>query len=105
MLFAASSSIVWLVISRAVVGFSNSLWVPASRAIVISISEHDVAKRLVEAQQTMAILTTFNEIDMGAEPGPGDLASDLAASDASAGAVKSTVAAESSSMYCNRAVG
>ena len=28
------------------------------------------------------------EIDMGAEPGPGDLAADLAASDASAGAVK-----------------
>lgn len=45
-LFASSSNIVWLVVSRAVVGFSNSLWVPASRAIVISISEHDVAKRL-----------------------------------------------------------
>lgn len=29
-----------------------------------------------------------DEIDMGAEPGPGDLAADLAASDASAGAVK-----------------
>ncbi len=45
-LFAMSSSLAMLVFSRAVVGFSNSLFLPASRAIVISISDVDVAKRL-----------------------------------------------------------
>ncbi len=45
-LFAMSSSLWMLVFSRAVVGFSNSLFVPASRAIAISISEDNVAQRL-----------------------------------------------------------
>lgn len=45
-MFALSSTLVMLVVSRAVVGFSNSLFLPASRAIAISISEDDVAKRL-----------------------------------------------------------
>lgn len=45
-LFAFSTSLAMLVFSRAVVGFSNSLFLPASRAITISISEDDVAKRL-----------------------------------------------------------
>ncbi len=45
-LFAFSTSLAMLVFSRAVVGFSNSLFLPASRAITISISDHDVAKRL-----------------------------------------------------------
>ncbi len=45
-MFALSSTLLMLVVSRMVVGFSNSLFLPASRAITISISEHDVAKRL-----------------------------------------------------------
>lgn len=45
-MFALSSTLVMLVVSRAVVGFSNSLFLPASRAITISISDDDVAKRL-----------------------------------------------------------
>lgn len=45
-MFALSTTLVMLVVSRAVVGFSNSLFVPASRAIAISISDVDVAKRL-----------------------------------------------------------
>lgn len=44
--FALSSSLVTLVASRAVVGLSNSLFMPASRAIAISISDKDVAQRL-----------------------------------------------------------
>jgi predicted MFS family arabinose efflux permease len=45
-LFAVSSTLAMLVVARAVVGFSNSLFLPASRAIVISVSDVDVAKRL-----------------------------------------------------------
>ncbi|MFM2077588.1 MAG: hypothetical protein RJA49_1478 [Actinomycetota bacterium] len=45
-LFALSSSLVMLVVARAVVGLSNSLFLPASRAITISISDTDVARRL-----------------------------------------------------------
>ena len=45
-LFAVAGSLVMLVIARAVVGLSNSLFMPASRAVTISISEDDVAKRL-----------------------------------------------------------
>ena len=45
-LFALSSSLAMLVLSRAVVGFSNSLFLPASRAMVISISDDDVGRRL-----------------------------------------------------------
>ncbi len=45
-LFALSTTLVMLVLSRAVVGFSNSLFLPASRAMVISVSDDDVAKRL-----------------------------------------------------------
>ena len=45
-LFALSGSLLTLVASRAVVGLSNSLFIPASRAIAISISDRDVAKRL-----------------------------------------------------------
>ncbi len=45
-MFALSSTLIMLVVSRAVVGFSNSLFLPASRAITISISDDDVAKRL-----------------------------------------------------------
>ncbi|MFZ4721479.1 MAG: MFS transporter [Ilumatobacteraceae bacterium] len=44
--FAASSTLVMLVISRMIVGLSNSLFLPASRAVVISISDTDVARRL-----------------------------------------------------------
>ena len=45
-MFALSTTLLMLVVSRAVVGFSNSLFLPASRAITISISDDDVAKRL-----------------------------------------------------------
>jgi MFS family permease len=45
-LFAASSGLVMLVIARAVVGLSNSVFAPASRAIVISMSDEHVAERL-----------------------------------------------------------
>jgi MFS family permease len=45
-LFALSGSLVMLVFSRAVVGFSNSLFAPASRAVVISMSDDDVGSRL-----------------------------------------------------------
>jgi len=45
-MFALSSTLLMLVVSRAIVGFSNSLFLPASRAITISISDDDVAKRL-----------------------------------------------------------
>jgi MFS family permease len=45
-MFALSTTLLMLVVSRAIVGLSNSLFVPASRAITISISDDDVAKRL-----------------------------------------------------------
>ena len=45
-LFASASSLGWLIVARCVVGLSNSLFLPAARAIVISVSEHDIAKRL-----------------------------------------------------------
>jgi MFS family permease len=45
-LFAMSASLVTLVASRAVVGLSNSLFLPAARAIAISISPDNVAERL-----------------------------------------------------------
>ena len=45
-LFASSSSLVMLVVSRAVVGLSNSVFLPASRAITIAISDQHVARRL-----------------------------------------------------------
>ena len=45
-LFAFSGSLLTLVASRAVVGFSNSLFLPAARAIAISISPDKVAERL-----------------------------------------------------------
>lgn len=45
-LFALSSSLIMLVFARCVVGLSNSLFAPAARAIVISISDVDVARRL-----------------------------------------------------------
>lgn len=44
--FALSSTLVMLVVARAIVGFSNSLFAPAARAIAVSVSDHDVAKRL-----------------------------------------------------------
>ena len=44
--FAMSGSLVTLVASRAVVGLSNSLFLPAARAIAISISPDNVAERL-----------------------------------------------------------
>jgi len=45
-LFASASSLPWLVVARCVVGLSNSLFLPAARAIVISVSERNVARRL-----------------------------------------------------------
>lgn len=45
-LFALSSSLVTLVASRAVVGLSNSLFLPAARAIAVTISPDNVAERL-----------------------------------------------------------
>jgi MFS family permease len=44
--FAFSTSLLALVASRAVVGLSNSLFQPASRAVAISIGETDMAQRL-----------------------------------------------------------
>lgn len=44
--FALSSSLLTLVLSRCVVGLSNSLFMPASRAIAVSISPNHVAQRL-----------------------------------------------------------
>jgi len=46
LLFAMSSSLVTLVASRAVVGLSNSLFIPAARGIAIRISPDNVAERL-----------------------------------------------------------
>ncbi len=45
-LFALSGSLVTLVASRAVVGLSNSLFLPAARAIAVRISPDNVAQRL-----------------------------------------------------------
>ncbi len=45
-LFASSSSLLTLVIARGVVGLSNSLFAPASKAIVITMSDGNVAERL-----------------------------------------------------------
>ena len=44
--FALAGSLATLVASRAVVGLSNSLFMPASRAIAVSISDDDIAQRL-----------------------------------------------------------
>lgn len=44
--FAMSNSLVTLVASRAIVGLSNSLFLPAARAIAISVSPDNVAERL-----------------------------------------------------------
>lgn len=44
--FALSSSLVTLVASRAIVGLSNSLFLPAARGIAVSISPDNVAERL-----------------------------------------------------------
>ena len=44
--FAFSTSLLTLVASRAVVGLSNSLFQPASRAVAISIGEEGMAQRL-----------------------------------------------------------
>lgn len=44
--FAFSTSLVMLVASRAVVGLSNSLFLPAARAIAASIDSEQVARRL-----------------------------------------------------------
>lgn len=45
-LFALAGSLLTLVLARMVVGLSNSMFMPASRAIVISISDDDIPKRL-----------------------------------------------------------
>jgi predicted MFS family arabinose efflux permease len=45
-LFTLSTTLVTLVASRAVVGLSNSLFIPAARAIAISVSPNNVAERL-----------------------------------------------------------
>ncbi|MEN9506803.1 MAG: hypothetical protein RI958_2729 [Actinomycetota bacterium] len=45
-LFAVSTSLVMLVVSRAVVGMSNALFLPAARAIAASMSPDGVAERL-----------------------------------------------------------
>lgn len=45
-LFAVSSSLLLLVVSRAVVGMSNALFLPAARAIAASMSPDGVAERL-----------------------------------------------------------
>ena len=45
-LFAASSSLVAFVLSRAVVGLSNSLFMPAARAIAVTIAPDEVSHRL-----------------------------------------------------------
>jgi MFS family permease len=44
--FAVAPSLPWLVAARCVVGLSNSLFDPASRAVVIGMSGNDVAARL-----------------------------------------------------------
>jgi MFS family permease len=44
--FALSGSLVMLVVSRCVVGLSNSLFMPAARAIAVSVSPNKVAQRL-----------------------------------------------------------
>ncbi|HAP75860.1 MAG TPA: hypothetical protein DCR14_07220 [Acidimicrobiaceae bacterium] len=44
--FAVSNSLLMLVVSRCVVGLSNSLFMPASRAIAVSIRPNEVAQRL-----------------------------------------------------------
>jgi hypothetical protein len=46
LIFAASSSLVMLVIARAVVGCSNGLFLPAARAIAASMSDEGVGERL-----------------------------------------------------------
>lgn len=45
-LFAVSSSLLLLVVSRAVVGMSNALFLPAARAIAASMSPTGIAQRL-----------------------------------------------------------
>ena len=45
-MFASADSLVLLVVARCVVGLSNSLFLPAARAVVISISDDGVAARL-----------------------------------------------------------
>lgn len=45
-MFASANTLVLLVIARCIVGLSNSLFLPAARAIVISISDEGVAARL-----------------------------------------------------------
>jgi len=44
--FASANSLLMLVVARAIVGLSNSLFSPAARAIVISIDERQIARRL-----------------------------------------------------------
>lgn len=44
--FAFAPSLPWLVAARCVVGLSNSLFTPASRAVLIGMSGDDVARRL-----------------------------------------------------------
>ena len=46
LLFVMSGSLITLVASRAVVGLSNSLFIPAARAIAVRISPDNVAERL-----------------------------------------------------------
>jgi MFS family permease len=46
LLFAASSTLIGLVVARAVVGLSNALFLPAARAIAASMSPDGVAERL-----------------------------------------------------------
>lgn len=45
-LFALAGSLLTLVLARMVVGLSNSMFMPASRAITISISDDEIPKRL-----------------------------------------------------------
>ena len=44
--FAFSTTLLTLIASRAVVGLSNSLFQPSSRAVTIAIGDHDMAHRL-----------------------------------------------------------
>lgn len=44
--FALSSSLVMLIVARSIVGVSNALFLPAARAIAVSIDDRDVARRL-----------------------------------------------------------
>ena len=47
LMFAASSSLVMLVVSRAVVGLSNSVYSPSSKAIAITMSDpSEIGQRL-----------------------------------------------------------